>query len=57
KDGKEFDHTQWIVVKDLVNKKLSYRTYKDLNIHTIDLMEEISKLNSKKKIIPMVGAI
>ena len=57
KDGKEFDHTQWIVVKDLVNKKLSYRTYKDLNIHTIDLMEEIPKLNSKKKIIPMVGAI
>lgn len=57
KEGSHFDHTQWVVVKDLVNKKLSYRTYKDLNIHTIDLMSEIGKLNSERKIIPMIGAI
>ncbi|NGX34257.1 MAG: Choloylglycine hydrolase [Candidatus Anoxychlamydiales bacterium] len=55
-DGKEFDHTQWIVVKDLSNKILFYRTYKNLNIHTINLEKEVKKLNSKRKKVKMIGA-
>lgn len=34
----DFDFTQWIVIKDLANKKLYVRTYPDQNIQTIDLM-------------------
>ncbi|MFA6037258.1 MAG: choloylglycine hydrolase family protein [Legionellales bacterium] len=30
------DSTQWVVFKDLTNKKLHYRTYDDLTIRTID---------------------
>ncbi|NGX44474.1 MAG: Choloylglycine hydrolase [Candidatus Anoxychlamydiales bacterium] len=55
-DGKNFDHTQWIVVKDLSNKTFSYRTYKNLNIHTINLEKEITKLKGKRKKIKMIGA-
>lgn len=55
-DGKNFDYTQWAVVKDLSNKTFSYRTYKNLNIYTIDLEKEIPKLKGKRKKIKMIGA-
>lgn len=31
------DSTQWVVFKDLTNKKLHYRTYDDLTIRTVDM--------------------
>lgn len=40
KDSKDSDFTQWIVVKDLTNKKLYVRTYDNQNIQTIDLLNE-----------------
>ncbi|NGX40443.1 MAG: Choloylglycine hydrolase [Candidatus Anoxychlamydiales bacterium] len=55
-DGNFFDHTQWVVVKDLSNRTLSYRTYKNLNIHTINLEKEIPMLKGKRKKIKMIGA-
>lgn len=36
----DFDFTQWIVVKDLTNKKLYYRTYGNQNIYTLNLMDK-----------------
>lgn len=41
--GKNFDYTQWIVVKDLEDKTLYYRTYKNLNIRSINLNKEKGK--------------
>jgi len=41
--GKGFDYTQWIVVKDLDDKTLYYRTYKNLNIRSINLNKEKNK--------------
>ena len=41
--GKNFDYTQWIVVKDLINDRLYYRTYEDLDIRVIDLKAMIQK--------------
>lgn len=55
-DKKNFDYTQWVVVKDLSNQMFSYRTYKNLNIHTINLGKEITKLKGKRKKIKMIGA-
>lgn len=37
--GTVFDYTQWIVVKDLTNKKLFYRTYGNQNIKGLDLLQ------------------
>ncbi|NGX63668.1 MAG: Choloylglycine hydrolase [Candidatus Anoxychlamydiales bacterium] len=56
-NGKNFDYTQWVVVKDLSNKIFYYRTYKDLNIHMIDFAKEAKRLGAKKKKIPMIGAV
>jgi len=39
-----FDYTQWIVVKDLVNKKLYFRNYENLNVFQVDL----KKIDFKK---------
>lgn len=36
-NGKDFDYTQWIVVKDLSKLIMHYRTYHDLNIFQINL--------------------
>ncbi|OGN62269.1 MAG: hypothetical protein A3F40_00580 [Chlamydiae bacterium RIFCSPHIGHO2_12_FULL_27_8] len=51
KDGKNYEFTRWVVVKDLKNKKLFYRTYKDLIINEINVIDAI-KAN---KSIPMIG--
>jgi choloylglycine hydrolase len=56
KDKQATDHTQWVVVKDLTNKTFSYRTYKNLNIKTIKLLNEIKKIGSARKKIQMKGA-
>jgi choloylglycine hydrolase len=50
---KDFDYTQWIVIKDLTNKNLYYRTYGDQNIQMISLMDESSpKIVDLTTIIP-----
>jgi choloylglycine hydrolase len=48
--GGHSDYTQWIVVKDLKNKKLHYRTYGDQNIHEVALtntaqVKELTSIN------------
>lgn len=47
----DFDYTQWVVVKDLTNRKLYWRTYDNLNIREIDLDEAVQKAgNNVQKI-------
>jgi len=41
--GKGYDYTQWIVVKDLDDQTFYWRTYKNLNIQSINLNKEKSK--------------
>ena len=55
-DGKDFDYTQWIVVKDLTYSIFSYRTYNDLGVKTIDLKDAFEKIGTKETKIPMIGA-
>lgn len=43
KDGKDFDYTQWIVVKDLANGNFYFRTYDNLNIGSINLRQAARK--------------
>lgn len=49
---KDFDYTQWIVVKDLSRGTLYWRTYKDLDIQSIDFAHFKSKAERPQK-IPM----
>lgn len=37
KEGISFDYTQWIVVKDLKNKVIYFRTYEDITVQSIPL--------------------
>jgi len=46
-DSKDYDYTQWVVVKDLNELKLYYRTYRDLNIYFVDLKKEQGKSTKK----------
>ncbi len=49
-NSSDFDFTQWIVVKDLANKKIYVRTYADQNIRIIDYGAQISQLKESEKI-------
>ena len=51
--GNAYDYTQWAIVKDLSSMKLYFRTYKDLNIRTVDLKDEFNKAVSNRIKIPM----
>jgi choloylglycine hydrolase len=42
----DFDYTQWVVVKDLTNKQLYYRTYGNQNIQYVDFIAEKSQPKS-----------
>lgn len=46
----DFDFTQWIVVKDLANKKIYVRTYADQNIRVIDYGAQVSQIKEPEKI-------
>jgi len=48
KEGTKLDYTQWIIVKDLKNLKIYYRTYQDLNIKSFNLLDKIKNQNLKK---------
>lgn len=39
--NQDFDYTQWVVVKDLANKKLYVRKYHELMVTTLDLNKEL----------------
>ena len=45
--GKPSDYTQWVVVKDLENQVLYFRTYDDLNIRSVTLGEMLPKSEKK----------
>jgi choloylglycine hydrolase len=49
-----FEQTQWIVIKDLKNKKLYYRTYEDLTLRQIDLTKLDFTPSSKRPSLPMI---
>lgn len=53
--GGHFDYTQWVVVKDLTNGTIYYRTYLDLNFKSLSL-KDLMKSESKVKTYPMRGA-
>ena len=42
-NGKTADYTQWIVVKDLKQLKIYYRTYENQMVKMIDVMKEIGQ--------------
>jgi choloylglycine hydrolase len=44
KENPLFDYTQWVVVKDLSNKKIYFRSYENLNVFKVDL----TKIDFKK---------
>lgn len=53
---KPTDFTQWAVIKDLTNKVLYYRTYRDMHLHCIDMKKlDLSPGNSFLS-IPLVTA-
>ena len=37
--NKSTDYTQWVVVKDLTNKSLYFRSYEDPNVYQVDMSE------------------
>jgi choloylglycine hydrolase len=47
----DFDHTQWIVIKDMKNKLFYYRTYEDLTLRFVDLKK--LDFSSSEKSFPM----
>jgi len=57
-DGKNYDYTQWTIVKDLTNKKIYYRTYNQPMIFCMDLAKMLSRCqNNAQLTIPMQGAV
>lgn len=55
KEGKNFEYTQWAVIKDLTNGILFYRTYHDMTIKTVNLLEETKTMGNNVKKISMKG--
>lgn len=49
----QFDYTQWVVVKDLANRKMYWRTYGNLNIREIDFSEALKLANNQIKKLPL----
>ncbi len=51
----EEDYTQWVVIKDLKNKVLHFRTYDNLCLRSVDLKKLNFTGGAKYKIIPLSG--
>lgn len=51
-DPASFEQTQWIVIKDLKNKILYYRTYEDLTLRYIDL-KKLDFSSGRESSLPM----
>ncbi len=54
-DPNSFEQTQWIVIKDLKNKVLYYRTYEDLTLRYIDLKKLDFSPSSGMQSLPMIA--
>lgn len=47
-NGVAADYTQWVIVKDLLNKKLFFRTYENQTVKMVDVAQELNKTSSLK---------
>ena len=55
-NGETFhDYTQWIVIKDLTNKILYYRTYENMSLRSVDMNKLDMSVEGKKLTIPVNG--
>ncbi len=50
-----YDYTQWIVIKDLTNKVLYYRTYDNLALRKVDMKKLDLSAGAEMKSIPIFG--
>ena len=55
KGKSEYDYTQWIVVRDLTNRKYMFRTYDNLQVRSIDLNKLDFSKGAKKSVIQING--
>ncbi len=51
----EYDYTQWVVVRDLTNRKYMFRTYDNLQVRSIDLNKLDFSKGAKKVVIKITG--
>jgi len=49
------DYTQWIVIKDLANKILYYRSYENMSLRSVDMNKLDMSSEGKRLIIPVRG--
>ena len=55
-NGETFhDYTQWIVIKDLSNKILYYRSYENMSLRSVDMNRLDMSVEGKKLTIPVNG--
>jgi choloylglycine hydrolase len=55
-NGKEYcDYTQWILIKDLTNHVIYFRSYDNLNLRSLDLNKLDFNANAKSCIFPIAG--
>ncbi len=55
-NGETFhDYTQWIVIKDLSNKILYYRSYENMSLRSVDMNKLDMSVEGKKLTIPVNG--
>ncbi|GEM_PF-1911866 len=49
------DYTQWVVVRDLTNRRYMFRTYDNQQVRCVDLTKLDLTIGAKKIIIPIEG--
>jgi len=49
------DYTQWVVIKDLTNKILYYRSYENLSLRSVDMNKLDMSANGKRLSFPVHG--
>jgi len=55
-NGETFhDHTQWIVIKDLTNKILYYRSYENMSLRSVDMNKLDMSAEGKRLSFPVSG--
>jgi len=54
-DISKSDYTQWVLIKDLTNRILYYRSYENLNLRSIDLKQCDMNAGAKAKVIPIAS--
>ncbi|MFK5855973.1 MAG: choloylglycine hydrolase family protein [Bacteroidota bacterium] len=51
----EYDYTQWIVVRDLTNRRYMFRTYDNLQVRSVDLNKLDFSKGARKVVIKITG--